>query len=330
MLVSEASTEDRLKIVEHKLKDYKLEEEIRESKKIIREVLALKEEKNVIILGHNYMLPEVYYGLSDYIGDSLGLAKQAAETNADIILFNGVHFMAETAKILNPEKKVLIADLEAGCSLSESITGRDVQKLRSEYPGIPVVTYINCSAEVKANSDIICTSANALKVVESLDSDRVIMIPDQYLAENVQKQTDKKIISWSGKCMVHELFTVDDVLLTRKLYPEVKVIAHPECHTEVTQAADFSASTSQMAGFIKDSKAKKVMLLTECSMGENLKVEFPEVEFVSTCQNCPHMKKITLEKILQSLLKEIYEVNVPKKISERAYIALQRMLDIGR
>ncbi len=320
---------ERLEMVEKKLSSHQLPSEISDIKETILQILELKQKKNVVILGHNYMSTQVYYGLSDFVGDSLGLAKESTQTNADIILFNGVHFMAETAKILNPEKKVLIADTEAGCSLSEGIKVSDVKKLKENYPGVPVVSYINCSASVKAESDIICTSANAIRVVNSLKNDEVIMLPDQYLAKNVQKATDKKIIFWNGKCMVHELFTAEDIVMARKIHPGVKVISHPECKTEVTEISDFSGSTSQMSNFIEESSADKILLLTECSMGDNLKVEFPNVEFVSTCQNCPHMKKITLDKILVSLQEEKYEINVPEDIRVKAKKALDNMLKVG-
>ena len=282
-----------------------------------------------MILGHNYMPPEIY-ALSDFTGDSFTLSKHASETDAEIILFNGVHFMAETAKILNPQKKVLIADKDAGCSLAESIRRDDVKKLRSKYPGVPVVSYINCTAEIKAESDVICTSANAIKIVNSFDSEQVILIPDEYLAQNVQKETSKSIISWQGKCMVHELFTKEDIEVTRRTYDQVRVIAHPECKSEVAQASDFTGSTSQMGDYIQASKAEKVMLLTECSMGENLKFDFPEVEFVPVCQNCPHMQKITLPKILDCLKEEKYEVSVPEDVIMDAQLALNKMLEIGR
>jgi len=308
------------------LESTKLPDEINDIEILVNEILDLKEEKNAVILGHNYMTPDVYYGISDFAGDSLGLSRHAAETDADIILFNGVHFMAETAKILNPEKKVLIADKLAGCSLSESISADDVRKLKEENPGIPAVTYINCSAEVKAECDIVCTSANAVEIIESMPTDTVIMIPDNYLSANVQKQCSKKIISWAGKCMVHELFSATDVMLTRKHYPDITVIAHPECKPEVTELADFSGSTSQMSGFIKKSNAKQVMLMTECSMGENLQSSFENVEFISTCQSCPHMKKITLEKVKTALIKEQFEVEVEEEIRIKAKKALDAML----
>lgn len=302
---------------------------IEEVRQLVEEIEELKKEKNAIILGHNYMTPDVFYGVSDYSGDSFALARHAAETNADIILFNGVYFMAETAKILNPQRKVLIADATAGCSLSESITGEDVKNLKKQYPNMPVVTYINCSAEVKAESDIICTSANAVKIVNSLPEQEILMIPDMYLAANVQKQTNKKIYSWHGKCMVHELFSPLDIMLAKEKFPDVTVVAHPECTPEVAELADFTGSTSLMSQYITDSQAKKVLLLTECSMGANLKAEMPNVEFVASCQICPYMGKITLDKVRDALRKEMFEVEVSANVIEKAQASLNRMLALG-
>lgn len=322
--------EKHFKKLRNKLKVFKTEDEIKEIEQQVNRILDLKKKKNVVILGHNYMTPEVFHGVSDFTGDSLALAKKAAEASADIILFNGVHFMAETAKILNPGKKVLIADENAGCSLAESISGEDVRNLKEQYPGVPVVTYINCTAEVKAEADVVCTSANAVKIVENLDSDRVIMIPDGYLAANVQKQTSKEIIIWEGKCMVHELFVPEDVKLARKNYPEITIIAHPECKPEVTDLCDYTGSTSQMGTFIEESKAKQVLLMTECSMADNLRDDYQGVEFISSCQSCPHMKKITLPKIIEALEQEKDEVDVPPSVIEGARRSLERMLDVGR
>lgn len=312
------------------LSSYLTPSEIENKISLISEIQTIKSEKNVLILGHNYMSPDIFHGLSDFTGDSLALAQKAAEADAEIILFNGVHFMAETAKILNPAAKVLIADMDAGCSLSDSITPADIQKLREDYPGVPIVCYINCSADVKAEVDVICTSANAVKVVDSLDSDVVIMVPDQYLAENVALQTKKEVIAWSGKCIVHQLYTTADLDIARQRYPGVQIIAHPECPPSVSQAADFSGSTSQMGTYIKESKAEKVLLLTECSMGDNLQKSYPDVEFVHSCQTCPHMKKITLEKILRTLREEGPEVLVDEKVAKGARLSLERMLQIGR
>lgn len=307
-----------------------LPHEIDQALPLIEEIHALKKKKNAVILGHNYMTPDVYHGVSDFVGDSLGLARLAAETEADVILFNGVHFMAETAKIVNPHKLVLIADLEAGCSLAESITGADVRELKRQHPGVPVVTYVNCSAEVKAETDVCCTSANALQVVESVPGDAVIFLPDEYLARNIALQTKKKIISWEqGKCMVHELYTAEDIRNTRKQFDDLVVISHPECDTDVTGESDFAGSTSQMADFIAKSDHKNIMLITECSMADNLRVQFPERDFVSTCHTCPHMKKITLEKVRDALLYDQFEVEVPEHIRVPARAAVDRMLEIG-
>lgn len=306
-----------------------LPDEIEIKLPIIEEINKLKKEKNAVILGHNYMTPDVFHGVSDIMGDSLYLSKMAAETNADLILFNGVHFMAETAKILSPSKKVLIADLKAGCSLAESITAEDVIQLRKLYPGAPVITYVNCSAEVKAETDICCTSANAVKIVNSVESDIVIFLPDEYLASNVQKHTQKKLITHPGRCMVHELYKKSDIEQTRKQFNDLVVISHPECSSDVVDASDFSGSTSEMSGFIEKSKATNIMLITECSMGDNLRSQFPSKHFVSTCQTCPHMKKITLEKVRDALLYEQYEILLPLDIIERGQRAVNRMLEIS-
>lgn len=321
---------NNIELLKSSLGKYKTPEEIRDILKLVNEINEIKSQKNMVILGHNYMPPEIYYGVSDFTGDSLALSQKAAQTTADIILFNGVHFMAETAKILNPAKKVLIANPMAGCSLAESIDAQVIKNFRINNPDVPVVSYINTSAEVKAESDIICTSANAAKVIDSLASESVFFIPDVYLAKNVQKQTSKKIIFWNGKCMVHELFSETDVSLARKTFPEVTVVAHPECTPEVTAASDYTGSTTQIEKYIETNRPKKVLLLTECSMGDNIKSSHPEIEFISTCQICPHMHKITLEGILKSVKEEIYEVFVDPKVSAKAAIALNRMLEIGR
>jgi len=323
------ATQD-LREIRHRLEATMLPFELDEAMPLIEEIHRLKKEKNAVILGHNYMTPDVFHGVSDFVGDSLYLARLAATTDARIILFNGVHFMAETAKICNPDKLVLIADPKAGCSLAESITGEDVRNLKKEFPGLPVVTYVNCSAEVKAETDICCTSANALKVVESLPDDAVIFLPDVYLAKNVQLATKKKIISWEkGKCMVHEQYTAADIVQYRKQFDDLLVISHPECDTDVTQASDYSGSTSQMETFIRESQKKDILLLTECSMGDNLRSLFPDRHFLSTCQTCPHMKKITLAKVRDALFYEQFAVEVPEEIRIPAKRAVDRMLAIG-
>jgi len=304
--------------------------EIDMTMELIEKIRVLKKEMNVVVLGHNYMTPDVFYGVSDFIGDSLGLARKAAETDADIILFNGVHFMAETAKILNPSKKVLIADPDAGCSLAESITGEDVRNLKAQHPGIPVITYVNCSAEVKAETDICCTSGNALQVVESVDSDTVIFLPDAYLAKNIALKTTKKIISWErGKCMVHEQFTPRDIQAARRQFKDLLVVSHPECDTPVTAESDFAGSTGQMEDVIRQSPRKNIMLITECSMADNLRAVFPDKNFVSTCQTCPHMKKITLPKVYEALLNLQFEVEVPEEIIIKAKKSVERMIALG-
>lgn len=319
-----------LEEIEHNLSATMMPHELERAMELIREIRHIKAEKDVCILGHNYMTPDVFYGASDYVGDSLGLSREAAKTEAKIILFNGVHFMAETAKILSPDKKVLIADLSAGCSLAESITADDVIEMKRQHPGVPVVTYVNCSAAVKAETDICCTSANALEVVESIPGDEVIFLPDAYLAANIQKQTKKKLYFYEkGKCQVHELYSADDLRSMRRQFDDIVIIAHPECSTDVTAEADFSGSTSQMESFIANSDKTNIMLVTECSMGDNLRSHFPDRHFISTCHTCPHMKKITLEKIRDSLLYERYEVTVPEEIRVRAKMSVDRMLAIG-
>ncbi|MCB1158082.1 MAG: quinolinate synthase NadA [Leptospiraceae bacterium] len=307
-----------------------LEEEIEYKLSLIDEINRLKKEKNAIILGHNYMTPDVFHGVSDIVGDSLYLSKAASEVKEDIILFNGVHFMAETAKILSPQKKVLIADLKAGCSLAESITGQEVRELKAKHPGVPVVTYVNCTAEVKAETDICCTSANALQIVESLPGEEVIFLPDRYLASNVQKHTSKKIITHPGSCMVHEIYSRADIESVRRLYKgDLVVISHPECKREVVDASDFSGSTSQMETFIRNSDKVNIMLVTECSMGDNLRSTFPDRKFVATCQTCPHMKKITLEKVKEALLKEQFEVHLSEEIIRKARNSVEKMLEVS-
>ena len=297
---------------------------------LIEKINKLKIEKNAVILAHNYQTPEIYHGVADISADSLALAVEASKTSASIIVLCGEHFMAETAKLMNPSKKVLLPDMSAGCSLSASITGDDVRLLKQKYPGVPVVSYINTSADVKAETDICCTSANAVKVVESLNVDKVIFLPDQYLANYVASNTNVKIISWKGTCIVHEKFTAQEVEEVRAANPGIKIIAHPECPPDVIKASDFAGSTSGMAEYVNKNKPKKVMLVTECSMSDNVEADNPEVEFVKPCNLCPYMKKINLEKILDCLKNETNEIIIDKKISDAARKSVLRMTEIGR
>ena len=291
-------------------------------------ILRLKKEKNAIILAHNYQTPEIFHGVSDIRGDSLALAREAVNAKADVILVAGVHFMAETAKLLNPSSKVLIPDLEAGCSLAESITAEDVRLMRRRYPGVPVVTYVNTSAAVKAESDICCTSGNAKKIVESLGVPQVIMLPDEYLAQNVAKETHVKIIAWKGHCEVHERFSADDIKLYRKQNPGVVVLAHPECPPEVVAESDFAGSTARMIEWVEEKKPARVVLLTECSMSDNVAASNPATEFVRPCQLCPHMKRITLKNIRHALETMTNEVTIPADIAAPARLAVERMIAI--
>ncbi len=295
---------------------------------LIHAIRQWKQRRNAVILAHNYQTPEIFHGVADLTGDSLALAQQAADTEADLIVLCGVHFMAETAKILNPEKTVLIPDRRAGCSLADSITGADIRLLKERYPGVPVVTYVNTSAEVKAETDVCCTSSNALAVVESLDSDRVLFLPDEYLARWVASQTDKEIIAWKGHCEVHERFTGDELRRYRENDPGLQIIAHPECPPDVLDEADFVGSTSAMIGYVGDHKPRKVVMVTECSMSDNVAVAHPDVEFVRPCNLCPHMKRITLPKILDSLIHLRDEVTVEPDVAKRARRAVERMLAI--
>jgi quinolinate synthase len=298
----------------------------------IAAINRLKREKNAVILAHNYMTPEIFHCVADFVGDSLQLAREAAKTDARIIVQAGVHFMAETAKILSPEKKVLIPDPEAGCSLAASITAADVRLMRQKYPGLPIVTYVNTSADVKAESDICCTSSNAVDVVESIAAERgvdtVIMIPDEYLAQNVAKQTRVRIVTWKGHCEVHERFSADDIRTLRAANPGVVVLAHPECPPEVIEEADFSGSTSGMIDFVAKRRPKRVVLMTECSMSDNVAVEYPDVSFVRPCNLCPHMKRITLDKILHALETGTVEVTVDPDIAARAKASVDAMLRV--
>ncbi len=325
--------------------------EIKYKAELAFEINRLKAERGAIILGHNYMEPALYLSVTDIVGDSLELSRAAAETHADPIIFCGVRFMAETAKILSPDKTVLIPAAKAGCSLAESITAEDVRALKEKFPGVPVVTYVNTYADVKAETDICCTSSNAAKVVNSLHSDRVIFLPDEYLAKNVARDTGKNIIfpsktprtkaqkelnnlsyeliGWHGKCEVHDQFTVDDILMVRKQFPDVVVLAHPECRPEVVAASDFSGSTSKMIEYVQKAHAPRYLLLTECSMGDNIIAENPDKEMVRLCSvRCPHMNEITLEDTLEALRKNQYQVEVDEQIRIKAKRAIDRMLEI--
>ena len=296
----------------------------------IAAINALKRERNAVILGHNYQTPEIFHCVTDFVGDSLGLARQAAESDADIIVLCGVHFMAETAKLLNPEKTVLISDLEAGCSLAASITGADVRLLRERYPGTPVVSYVNTSAEVKAETDICCTSSNAVEVVESLGVERVIFLPDEFLAHYVAGQTDVSIVSWKGRCEVHERFTAAELRELRRGHSDIVILAHPECPPDVIEEADFVGSTSAMIGYVGEKRPARVVMITECSMSDNVAVEFPEVDFVRPCNLCPHMKRITLPKILASLQTLTHAITIDADIVAPARRSVERMLELGR
>jgi quinolinate synthase len=289
-----------------------------------------KRRRNAVILAHNYQTPEIFHGVADFVGDSLALAQQGAKTEADVIVLAGVHFMAETAKILSPEKTVLIPDPAAGCSLAASITAEDVRLLRARYPGVPVVTYVNTSAAVKAESDICCTSANAVAVVESLGVDRVIFLPDEYLGRYVASQTKVEIILWQGHCEVHERFTGAELRAFRNSHPGVSILAHPECPPEVLAEADFVGSTAAMVRQIGATHLKRVVLVTECSMSANVAAEHPNVEFFRPCNLCPHMKRITLPKILRSLETLETRVEVDPAVGARARRAVERMLKVGR
>ena len=288
----------------------------------------LKKQRNAVILAHNYQTPEIFHCVADIVGDSLQLAKEATRVDADIIVQCGVHFMAETSKLLNPHKTVLIPDMRAGCSLAESITGADVRLLRETYPGVPIVTYVNTSAEVKAESDICCTSANAVQVVESFGVDRVLCIPDEFLAQNVAAQTNVKILTWKGHCEVHERFTADELLAYRAADPDIQIIAHPECPPEVVAIADYTGSTRGMIDYVKDNRPAKVLLVTECSMASNIESEVPDVKFIKPCNLCPHMKRITLPNILESLVYMREEIHVDPLIAERARLAVERMVNL--
>jgi quinolinate synthase len=294
----------------------------------VKAINDLKRERGAVILAHNYQTPEIYNCVADFVGDSLQLAIEATKTKAPIIVQAGVHFMAETSKILNPDKTVLIPDVRAGCSLASSITGEDVRLLRDKFPGVPIVAYVNTSADVKAEVDICCTSANAVQVVESLGADTVIFLPDQYLANYVAGQTKVKIISWKGACEVHERFTADELEKYRADDPSIQIIAHPECPPDVLDAADYTGSTKGMIDWVRKNKPKRVVMVTECSMADNVKAELPDVEFVKPCNLCPHMKRITLPKILDSLVYLKEEVTIDPMIAAKARHSVERMIQL--
>src|SRR6202166_4630551 len=295
----------------------------------IAAILALKREKNAVILAHNYQTPDIFHTVGDITGDSLALAREAARTDAAVIVLAGVHFMAETAKLLNPEKTVLIPDTRAGCSLAASITAADVRLMRARHPGVPIVTYVNTSAAVKAESDICCTSGNARKIIEALGVPKVIMLPDEYLARNIAAQTRVEIIAWKGHCEVHERFTPEDIRSLRESHPGITVLAHPECPPEVVAECDFAGSTAAMAGYVGKERPARVVLLTECSMSDKRAVQFPDLDFVRPCNLCPHMKRITLKNIRHALETMTHEVTVPAEIAAPARRAVERMLEIG-
>jgi quinolinate synthase len=294
----------------------------------IEAILSLKRRRKAVVLGHNYMTPEIFHCVADIVGDSLALAREAMKVDAEVIVLAGVHFMAETAKLLNPAKTVLIPDRRAGCSLAESITAADVRLLRERYPGVPVVTYVNTSAAVKAESDICCTSGNARRVIESLGTDRVIMLPDEYLAQNIAAMTGVKIITWAGHCEVHERFTAAQIRELREDHPGVVVLAHPECPPEVIAEADYGGSTADMAAYVGKHKPARVVLITECSMADNVAVQHPDVDFVRPCNLCPHMKRITLANIRTALEEMRYEVTIDPLVADRARQAVERMLAV--
>lgn len=354
MSIRGATIEETYRLMVDKLARVVPEVELRQKAELVFEINRLKEERGAIILGHNYMEPALYHTVPDVVGDSLELSRKAAQTDRDPIVFCGVRFMAETAKILNPAKTVLLPSKKGGCSLAASITAEDVRALKRQYPGVPVVTYVNCYADVKAETDVCCTSSNAARVVEALGSDCVIFLPDEYLAQNVARETGRQVIfptrepksagardaapknlhyhliGWHGRCEVHEKFTVADIVAVRRQFPDVVVLAHPECSAEVVQASDFSGSTSKMIEFVKKSKAPRYLLLTECSMGDNIIAENPDKETLRLCSvRCPHMNEITLEDTRDALLHNRYVIDVPEDIRVRAKRALDRMLEIG-
>ncbi len=344
MGIEGSSVQETFELMKGKLSRLVPEVELRIKAELVYEINRLKKERGALILGHNYMEPALFHTVPDVVGDSLELSRRAAETDAPIIIFCGVRFMAETAKILNPTKTVLLPAKVAGCSLAASITAEDVRELKRQYPGVPVVSYINTYADVKAESDIICTSGNAVKVVQSLDSDAVIFLPDEYLGSNVARESGKRfifpksaetpasepvMIGWRGRCEVHEQFSVDDVRNIRSQFPGVEVLAHPECSPEVVAASDYSASTSRMVDFVKHSKAPHFLILTECSMADNIIAENPDKDVLRMCSiRCPHMNEITLEDTLNALRNTEQVIEVPQEVQEGARRSLQRMLEV--
>jgi quinolinate synthase len=294
----------------------------------IEAIAALKKSRNAVILAHNYQTPEIFHCVADIVGDSLALAREAMQVDADVIVLAGVHFMAETAKLLNPSKTVLIPDRAAGCSLADSITPEDVRLLRRSYPGVPIVTYVNTSAAVKAESDICCTSGNAKAIVESLGVERVIMLPDEYLAKNIAAETKVKIITWTGHCEVHERFSADEVRQLRENHPGVVVLAHPECPPDVVAEADFAGSTAAMSSYVATKRPPRVVLLTECSMSDNVAIQYPDLEFIRPCNLCPHMKTITLGKIRRALETMQHQITIDETVAARARLAVERMLAV--
>jgi len=343
------SSKDTYEIMKAKLGKLIPDFELKYKAELVDQINQLKVEKNAVILGHNYMEPALFHTIPDYVGDSLELARKAADTDKDIIIFCGVKFMAETAKILNPEKTVLLPAEKAGCSLAESITAEDVRKLKKRFPDVPVVTYVNTYADVKAESDICCTSSNAAAVVNSLNTETVIFLPDEFLARNVAKETGKhiifpsklpktqrkskldyQIIGWEGRCEVHEKFTVEDIENVRKQFPDVVILSHPECSPEVVDASDFSGSTSAMIKYVEEVAAPRYLLLTECAMGDNVAAANPNKEMLRLCSvRCPHMNEITLEETLKSLLKNQYIIDLPEDLRKRALKPVERMIAIG-
>jgi len=338
--------------MKEKLADVVPDVELRYKAELAVEINALKKERNAVVLGHNYMEPALFNSIPDFVGDSLELSRKAAQTDKDVIVFCGVKFMGETAKILNPTKKVLLPSNRAGCSLAASITAEDVRKLKAKFPGVPVVTYVNTYADVKAESDICCTSGNAKMVVESLDADTIIFLPDEYLAGNIARETGKKIIfptltpsplpqgegaggegkmiGWHGRCEVHEKFTLNDIETVRAQFPDVAILAHPECSPEVTAAADYSGSTTAMIKYVQESKAPQYLVLTECSMGDNIAAANPEKEMLRLCMvRCPHMNTITMEDTLKALKLDRYIIDIPEDIRVRAERSVKRMIEIG-